>query len=262
MWPPLSRTTPLGRRSCRTCRGCRAGRSPRPARRRRDLPAAFAAATRSCQSRSRPDTSCASRLRALQDQAGIRLGARELDRLVEQRLVGARPVLASTPHEADRMSFGSRVFDAGRQLIRREAAEHHRMDGADAGAGQHGDRRFRDHRHVEDDAVALRDAKVLEHGAEHCGLRLQLRIGERALRARDGAVVDDRRLPAPPGRDVAVDGIVAGVAERAGEPAAVDARLRIEDLLGGLEPVDLPGRLRPEARPDRPSSAHRPRDSG
>jgi hypothetical protein len=39
---------------------------------------------------------------------------------------------------------GREVVDAGSEGNRREAAEHHRVDGADAGARQHREGRFRD----------------------------------------------------------------------------------------------------------------------
>jgi hypothetical protein len=48
----------------------------------------------------------------------------------------------------------------------REAAEDHRVDGADAGAGEHRDRRLGDHRQVDRDAVALLDPEPLEHVGE------------------------------------------------------------------------------------------------
>jgi hypothetical protein len=121
------------------------------------------------------------------------------------------------------------------------------MDRPDARAGQHGDGRLRDHRHVEDDAVALADLKLVKHGAESSGLRLKLGIGERALRAGDRAVVDDRCLPAAPARHVPVDGVVAGIAEGAGEPAPIDASVRIEHFFRRPKPLDLAGRLGPEA---------------
>ena len=47
------------------------------------------------------------------------------------------------------------VVDADREFVRGKAAEHHRVDGADAGAGEHRDGRLGDHRHVDDHAVAL-----------------------------------------------------------------------------------------------------------
>ena len=47
-----------------------------------------------------------------------------------------------------------RVRDARGQFGRREAAEHHGMDRAKPRAGEHRDRRFRHHRHVDHHAVA------------------------------------------------------------------------------------------------------------
>ena len=48
------------------------------------------------------------------------------------------------------------------------------------------------------------------------------------------------------GMDVAIDGIPAGVAQRARKPMAVDAGLRIKHLLRRLDPVDLARRLAPK----------------
>src|SRR3546814_7280868 len=50
-------------------------------------------------------------------------------------------------------------------LVRREAAEHDGMHGADTGAGQHRIGGGRDHRQVDGDAVALLDAMGLHHVA-------------------------------------------------------------------------------------------------
>jgi hypothetical protein len=44
-----------------------------------------------------------------------------------------------------------------------------------------------------------------------------------------------------------VDGIVAGVAEGADEPAAIGPGARVEHRVGGLDPVDLPRGFLPEA---------------
>ena len=46
---------------------------------------------------------------------------------------------------------------------------------------------------------------------------------------------------------MAVERVVAGVADRAGEPAAVHARLGVEYGLGRLDPVDVGRRLTPES---------------
>ena len=56
---------------------------------------------------------------------------------------------------------GLAVLDAAGERVGREAAEHDRMDRADARAGEHGVGRLRDHRQVDGDAVALLDAARL-----------------------------------------------------------------------------------------------------
>jgi hypothetical protein len=83
------------------------------------------------------------------------------------------------------------------------------------------------------------NAHALKHGGKRRHLILQLGIGDGALRACDRAVVDQRSLIATGGH-MPVDGVVAGVAERAGEPAAIGARGWVENRVGGLDPVDLP----------------------
>ena len=62
--------------------------------------------------------------------------------------------------------LGLAILDAVGEAIRRKAAEHHGMDGADARAGQHGVGGLGDHRHVDGDAVALLDAVLLQHIGE------------------------------------------------------------------------------------------------
>ena len=50
------------------------------------------------------------------------------------------------------------MVDPGGEFLGREAAEDERVNGADTSASQHGDDRLRDHRHVDEDAVALDNA--------------------------------------------------------------------------------------------------------
>ena len=190
--------------------------------------------------------SSASRLRALQDHAGVGLVRGEFDGAVQERLIGddARALDAAARGQ-DHLGF--RVVDAGGELFRGEAAEHHRMDGADARAGQHGEHRLRDHRHVDDDAVALGDAEVAQHRAEQLHLGEHAAVGEGLDGVGDRRIVDQRHLVVAPVGDVAVEAVVAGVAGGALVPAAVDAGLRVEHFFRRLEPVDVLGGLRPEA---------------
>src|SRR5207244_3974373 len=75
---------------------------------------------------------------ALEDDAALRLRARELDRAVEERLVGddARRLDPARGGDDD---LRLRVLDPARELVRGEAAEDDRVDGADPRAGEHRD---------------------------------------------------------------------------------------------------------------------------
>ncbi|KTT90245.1 hypothetical protein NS44R_14900, partial [Mammaliicoccus sciuri] len=115
-------------------------------------------------------------LRPLQDDAGIRLGGGEADRFVEQRLVlDNAPGLDAAARREDQLRLG--VVDAGRELLGREAAEHHAVHRADPRAGEHRDHGLRHHRHIEDDAIALGHAEILHDRGERLHLLQQLRIG-------------------------------------------------------------------------------------
>src|SRR5207248_432203 len=71
-------------------------------------------------------------------------------------------------------------------------------------------------------------------------------VADRALLPRQRRIVNDRGLLAAPAYDVAIDRVPAGVANRAGKPAAIHSGVRIEHLLGRLDPIDLFCRLRPK----------------
>ena len=164
-------------------------------------------------------------LRPLQDDRPLRLVRRKLDGGVEQRLVRHHPAaLDAAGGRQDQLRPG--VLDAGGQLLRRETAEDHRVDRADAGARQHADHRLGHHRHVDDHAVAGRHALRRERPGDARHLVAQLGEGEAADGPGDRAVVDERELLAASALDVAVEAVVAGVEHAAGEPA-VERRVRV-----------------------------------
>jgi hypothetical protein len=72
------------------------------------------------------------------------------------------------------------VVHAVAERLGREAAEHHAVGGADARARQHRDRRFRDHRQIDADAVARLDAEAAQHVGEPADLAVELEVGEHA----------------------------------------------------------------------------------
>ena len=186
---------------------------------------------------------------------------RQRYRLVEQRLVFDHAAgLEPAARRQDRLRLG--VIDAGGELARGKAAEHHRMHRADARAGEHAEHGLRDHRHVEHDAVALLDAEVAQQRRQHLHLGEQEIVGDDAFDSCERRIVDDRRLRTAAAHHMAVDRVPAGVADGVREPAAVDAGVGIENFLRRLVPVDIARRRRPEFLPGRAASARIRRDIG
>ncbi len=182
----------------------------------------------------------------LQDDAGLGLDLGKPDRLVEQRLVGHDAAgLDAAACRKDQLWRG--VIDTGRQFLWREAAEHHRMDGADPRAGEHGHHGLRHHRHIDDDAVALGDAKIRHHAGQRLHFVQKLGVGEFGDAAGERRIVDQRELIGAATFDMAIERVVAGVDDRAGKPAAIQALGGIENFLGRFDPVDLARRLTPKA---------------
>ena len=141
---------PWAGRWCRRCRGCRAGRSPSTG----TQSAGSTPSGTPCQSTSRPATSSATSCSRWKITQNSRLVRRLLDRAVEQRLVVHDPPRLDAAGGGDD-HLGLAVVDPHRQLVRREAAEDHRVHRADPGAGEHRHQRLGHHRHVDDDPVAL-----------------------------------------------------------------------------------------------------------
>ena len=82
-----------------------------------------------------------------------------LDRLVDRGLEGARRA-AAVPAVGRDDEVGVAVEDPAPQCIGREAAEDHRVGCPQAGAGQHGDHRLGDHRHVDGHLVTRLHAQL------------------------------------------------------------------------------------------------------
>src|SRR5438105_257730 len=194
-------------------------------------------------------------LRALEDDAaGLRAVLRDLERPIDERLVGDDPVARFEAARGGNDQLRLGVIDARRQLMRGEASEDHRVHGAEAGAGEHRHHRLGDHRHVDDDPVAATDALVGEGAGEPRHLVPHAAIGDRPPIASERAVPHEGELIAPAFVDMAVERVVAGVQLAAHEPA-VEWRSRIiEDPIPLLAPADAfrdpgPERLRIGDRP-------------
>ena len=144
--------------------------------------------------------------------------------------------------------LGLAVLDAPGERVGREAAEHHRVDGADARASEHGVDGLRDHRQVDGDAIALHDVAVAQDVGEAADLVVQLLIGDVLRLCRVVALPDDRDL-AGARRQMAVDAVVGGVGDAVLEPFDRDVagtEGRVLDLGRRPIPMDALGLLGPE----------------
>ena len=137
-----------------------------------------------------------------------------------------------------------RVVDAIAQRFGRESAEHHRVNRADARAGEHRDRHFGHERHVDRHSIASLDAELLQNVRELLDFDVQVPVRQRAAVA-GLSFPDERRLVAARSGHVAVDAIHRDVELSTNEPFRV-RRLPLADRFPLLEPLELTGLGRPE----------------
>ena len=139
------------------------------------------------------------------------------------------------------------VVDPQRELVRGEPAEDDRVDRAQPRAREHRHHGLGDHRHVDDDAVAVVHAEIAQRAGEPRDLLAQLGVREDGDRLGHRAVMDQRGLVRAPSVGVAVERVVARVQLTAGEPAVERRGVRVEHACGRGEPFDRGGGLTPEA---------------
>ena len=166
----------------------------------------------------------------------------------DHRLIGdafqihlAAPAVA---HIAGNQRFRLGVLDAVPQRPHAEPGIDHAVDGANPRAGQHTDGPFRRQRHIDDHPVALADAQRLQPVGHPVDLLRQPRVGIDLFRA-VLAQPDERRLVAPPRRQMPIQRIVGDIRLPADKPPEI----RIIPLKHGIpppEPVQILRRLRPE----------------
>ncbi len=100
-----------------------------------------------------------------------------------------------------------------------KAAEYHGVDCPQAGAREHCYSRLRDHRHVDDHAIAFTDTQARERSRKTGYPVAQFAVSERFADTSDRAVLDERGLIATALFNVKVEGVVTGVHFAANEPA-------------------------------------------
>ena len=162
-------------------------------------------------------------------------GGLELDHLT------ATPATVGGDHAAR-----AGVLDPVFQRDRRETAEHHRVDRADARAGLHRDHRFGHQRQIDHHTVTATDAPRLERVGEAADLGMQLAVAQATGVAR--LALEHDRSAMPVFREVHIEAVVRDVQRAIGEPAVIGRRRLIDRLGERALPGDLRAReLRPES---------------
>src|SRR6476620_5616028 len=101
--------------------------------------------------------------------------------------------------------------------MRGKPYEDHRVDGADARAGKDSETGLGDHRHVDDDPIALAHSERLHGCRETIYLGMQLAKGVRLLLVGLGRDIDECLLIATQ-MEMPVDGVMAQIGLSADEP--------------------------------------------
>ena len=174
---------------------------------------------------------------ALENNTGVGLVPRKAESFVEQWVVGDYFFdFYSAGCGDDNFRLG--IVDAGCQLPCGKSSEDHGVNGAEAGTCEHGDGRFRNHRHINDDPVAFYNTQASERSREKSYLVAQFAIGEFLDGVGHGAVVDEGCLVAAALVDVQVERVIAGVYLAADEPAIKGLTAGVEYLVPTFVPVN------------------------
>src|SRR5262249_18503770 len=135
--------------------------------------------------------------------------------LLERDDFTATPAAVCGDHQT-----GLRIVVAIGDGIGAEAAENDAVRRADAGAGEHGDREFRNHWHVDGDAIAGTNALSLENVGELAHFAVEVLVAEYTAIARL-AFPDNGGFVLARAGEVAIEAVVADVDLAAQEPAGV-----------------------------------------
>ena len=153
------------------------------------------------------------------------LGDRGVDIGLQRHLLAAAQALVGGDDD-----LGLAVGDALGEAVGREAGEHHRMDRADPRAGQHRVGRFRDHRQIDGDAVALLDVPGAQDVGHLADFVVQLAVGDVLGLRGIVALPDDRGLVAAL-VEMPVDAVPGDVEDAVLEPFDRDVAGREGDVL-------------------------------
>ena len=169
---------------------------------------------------------------------------RQAHRLVHQRFIvdGAPATHAGIGGDHQR---GLGIVDTRGKTRCGKAAKYHGVYGAHARAGQHGEHRFGDHRHVNQHAVALAHTQRVQHACRAIHFLVKLAVGVGFFDAGFGRNVDQRFLIAARG-EMTINRVVTQVGFATHEPSGEWRTAEIANLGVRLVPIDQRGLFGPE----------------
>ena len=181
----------------------------------------------------------------LQDDAGLRFFNSHINGAIQQGFIGNHSFdFNAAGGSNNHLGFG--IVDTGRQLVSRKSAKNHGMDRAQSGAGQHGNGRFRDHGHVDQNPVSFCDSTGRQRARKNRNFIPQLQISIFFDGVCDGAVVNQGNLIGPAVFDMIVQRIVTGIDDSARKPAVKRLVRVIQHFIPFFVPKQVFGCFCPE----------------
>ena len=163
-----------------------------------------------------------------------------VDRLLEQDFLTTSP---ATIGRDNQLGLGVVVTIGHR--FGTESTEDDRMSRADSGTGEHRDRQFGNHWHVQSDSVASRHAQFLQDVGELADFAVQILIRENTGIA-GLPFPDDGRFVLAPGGQMTIQAVVTGIEFAADKPLGI-GHISLNDMVPLLEPVEVLSQIAPES---------------
>ena len=169
---------------------------------------------------------------------------RQANSLVQQGFVGHAFAATRAGVSADDDPWG-RVLDSGCQGMRGETAKHHRVNSPQSNTSQHRESGFSDHRHVDQHAVTLDHAQVLQDGGHALHFGVQVTVGVGFFLVCFGRDKNQSRLIGAV-LEVAIDRVVAQIGLAAHKPFGKRRMAVVTNLLRCYGPIHQLGLLGPK----------------
>ena len=184
-------------------------------------------------------------LGTLENNAEIRLVARQCNRLIQQRFVFHHPPRLD-PAGCTDDCLGGRIIESHRKFVGGKPTEDDRVDSAQAGTGEHGDNGLGHHRHIHDDPISFTDTACRQNPCKGRDSITQFRKRKSLSGLCHRGVINKRRAVAVALINMQVQRVVAGVEFAAGKPSVIRGIGIVQHPIPSASPVNVCCRFRPE----------------